>query len=701
LVFNTIKGAAMDPILKHHYNNFLESFELKVVGYSEGEKIRQESAFFEKFINYIIFSLDYPELFTGNIDLLDYVCMGGGFDTGIDGIGIRINDNIVDNVDLILEIADRSKKLTIDYIFIQTKMSQNFDVGEFSKFALGIKNFFSDGYLPENDHIKEIRGLKDLIYDEKNEKIISKLDNAPNIYIYYVTTGVDNSNDKNFIGAKNSLIDDLKRSNMYFENIFVNYIGGKQLVKYCKELENKFEVLLNIRDIFPLTVNLENKEDIKKAYTFTCEANEFLKILTKEDGQLRRSLFYSNVRDYLGRKGSVNSEIEETIQEDPELFLLCNNGITIVCSDFEQIKDRLVKIENPQIVNGCQTSNSIFNLRNNENINKVQLLVRIISTDNLNISNKIVRGTNKQNQVLDEAFETTRPYHQDILEPFFLAFNSSSMVKLYYERRAKQYNQDTSIKKTQIVNFRILIQTFVAIFLESPFESHIHEAKLLEKYGGDTSSRKVFVDTHDPHTYYICALVWYVFEKCFREHLINNKYKTYKYHLYYIFCNINGQIPANLNSSRNVRHYFDNIKNNISQDKLLDNIKKVIELFDIAQRKWQERGKSHHAIKDNKDFTILLKELINSEGSSKKNIMDDENEKNEEKLFFKGRVVNIIKHTNRWFGFIDRGQLEDNIYFDNTGYSDSLDSLYINSIVKYEIGHNYKGDVAINVVIEK
>jgi hypothetical protein len=164
----------MDPILKHHYNNFLESFELKIVGSSEEEKRRQESAFFEKFINYIIFSLDYPELFTGNIDLLDYICMGGGFDTGIDGIGIRINDNIVDNIDLILEIADRSKKLTIDYIFIQTKMSQNFDVGEFSKFALGIKSFFSDGYLPENDHIKEIRGLKDFIYDEKNEKIISK-----------------------------------------------------------------------------------------------------------------------------------------------------------------------------------------------------------------------------------------------------------------------------------------------------------------------------------------------------------------------------------------------------------------------------------------------------------------------------------------------------------------------------------------------
>lgn len=80
-----------------------------------------------------------------------------------------------------------------------------------------------------------------------------------------------------------------------------------------------------------------------------------MKLLTKsEDGSLRRSLFNSNVRDYLGNTGSVNSEIEHTIATEPEMFLMCNNGITIVCSDFIQIRDKIVSIDNPQIVNGCQ-----------------------------------------------------------------------------------------------------------------------------------------------------------------------------------------------------------------------------------------------------------------------------------------------------------------------------------------------------------
>jgi hypothetical protein len=271
---------------------------------------------------------------------------------------------------------------------------------------------------------------------------------------------------------------------------------------------------------------------------------------------------------------------------------------------------------------------------------------------------------------------------------------------LYYVIRAKQYNQETTIKKTQIVNFRILIQTFVAIFLNSPHESHLHEAKLLEMYGGETNSRKIFVENHDPHVYYICALVWYIFEKSFREGLINNKHKTYKYHLYFIFCNLFGQIPANLNSSKNVKHYYNDISSNMKHDKIAINMKKVVGIFEIAQRKWQEKGKSYYGIKDNKDFAALLKEIIYNDEIKKKLGKFDVDEK-EEIAIFSGRIVSIIKKNDIWFGFIDRGQFEDNIYFDNRGYNGSINSLSVNGLVNYEIGRNAKGEMAINISIKK
>jgi hypothetical protein len=449
------------------------------------------------FVNYVIFSRDYPSIFTGDMDLLNFVCVGGKHDTGIDGIGIKVNDRLVRSIDEIQEIIKASKKLRIDFVFVQAKMRPHFDASDLNNFGTGVKVFFSEGYLPENPRIAEFREMRDFIYS--NEAAISKLERNPQLFLYYVGTGAEPT-DLHMAGTLKLVRAELaERTSYVFDDVNASIVSGKQLVKYCRELENKFDTQINILDIFPLIV--DPKADVKKAYAFTCSAAEFLKILTKEDGQLRRALFNENVRDYLGNRGAVNSEIEATITESPEMFLLCNNGVTIVCSDFEQVRDKLVKIENPQIVNGCQTSHSLFNLRENPNILKLQLLVRLISTENMSVSNKIVRGTNKQNQVLEEAFEATLPFHQEVLEPFFLAFQNDT--KLYYERRAKQYNNDAIIKKTQIVNLRILTQSFVAMFLGAPHDAHRHEAKLLEDHADDDGERRIFCDDHDPVVYYL------------------------------------------------------------------------------------------------------------------------------------------------------------------------------------------------------
>jgi len=388
----------MDPIMNSYFIKFKQAFEIETESAQPEEKKRKEADAFEKFVNYAIYSEDSPEVFTANMELFDFICVGA-FTTGIDGIGIRVNDRLVREIEDVKLIVQESKKISVDFVFVQTKIGASFEIGEFNKFGLAVKNFFSEGYLPENSHVKEFRKIKDFIYSDN--KTIAKLDTNPRLYLHYVFTG-NEPTDENYTGTRDLLEKEL--STYYFEEIKIDVIAGKQLIKICKELENQFEIQINIRDIFPLIVDSE--EAVKKAYSFTCDASELLKIITKEDGMLRRSLFNDNVRDYLGHN-PVNTEIERQIIEDPEIFLLCNNGITIVCNDFDQVRDKLVKIENPQIVNGCQTCNAIFNQKDHPNVKKVQLLIRVISTDNLLLSNQIVRGNNKQNQVLDEAFEAT------------------------------------------------------------------------------------------------------------------------------------------------------------------------------------------------------------------------------------------------------------------------------------------------------
>ncbi|MCG8643718.1 MAG: AIPR family protein [Desulfobacterales bacterium] len=674
----------LDPVLNHHFNNFKTSFEIDT---SKPDDKNFESSAFEKFVNYILFSLDYPDIFTANLDLLDFVCVGGESDTGIDGIGVKINERLVGSIEEVQKLAETNRKLNIDFVFIQSKMRPNFNLGEFNKFGLGVKNFFSKGYLPENEKVKEIREIKDFIYSD--QKVISKLDRNPSLLLFYVTTGIEPSNDDNFIGSKKILNSELYNGEFFFDKIDIQGVGGKQVIKYCRELENKFEIQLNIVDIFPLIVDLE--KEINKAYSFTCNAAEFLKILTKEDGTIRRSLFNDNVRDYMG-KGPVNSEIESTIINSPEMFLICNNGVTVVCSDFEQIRDKLVKIENPQIVNGCQTSYSIFNLKEHPNIDKVQILVRLISTEQSEITNKIVKGTNKQNQVLDEAFETILPYHQETLEPFFLTYDDK--IKIYYERRSRQYNNDPLIKKTQIVNLRILTQTFVAIFLEQIFEAHRHEKILLEKYAGDEDIRKIFKNSHSPYTYYICAAIWYVFEKMFRENKIDKRYKAYKAHFYLLFRYSIGKFPPRFESSKKMKKYCEEILINLREELFSKKLPLIVEIFDKVSKRWTQSGKSRFGIKESKDFADLLikearREFIgNGEPTADQKVDSTLN---------KGEILNIIWRHGLWFGFIRRGENKENIYFDSRGFDGNIDQLTPYTIVTYKTSKSIKGEYAYNV----
>ncbi|MFB2838719.1 AIPR family protein [Floridanema evergladense] len=675
----------MELILKAHFNKFKRTFEIDTSDTSPEKEQGKEASAFEKFVNYVLFSLDYPEIFTADAELLDFVCVGGSNDTGIDGIGIKVNDRLVRNIEEVTEITKKSNKINVEFVFIQSKMRPKFDRTELNTFGTGVKVFFSDRYLPENLRISEFREIKDFIYS--NEEVIRKLDKNPSLFLYYVSTGIEPT-DENFSGNQKLLMEELTKIG-FFENIEIQLIGAKKLIKFCRELENKFEVQMNIIDIFPLIV--DNKNDVKKAYAFTCNASEFLKILQKEDGSLRRSLFNDNVRDYLGNNKNVNSEIEKTIMDSPDMFLLCNNGITIVCTNFEQVRDKLVKIENPQIVNGCQTSNSLFNQRNNSNIQNVKLLVRLISTENLGISNKIVRGTNKQNQVLEEAFETTLPFHQEILEPFFLSFEND--VKIYYERRAKQYNDDPLIKKTQIVNLRILTQTFVSIFLNSPHDSHIHEAKLLEQYAGEKEQRQIFREDHSPYPYYVCALIWYMFEKWFREDKIDKKYRTYKAHLYLIFRISVGEFPPKLTKLKSMEDYCNKLVQILKEDEFAKRLPKALNIFDVTKDLWV-KSRSPYGIKNSKDFSELLLNEARKYFIKTPALVNEE----DDKVIYQGTILRIIWKDPYWFGFIKHGnQYEDNVYFDSRGYKGDVKNLSPNTLVQFEREKKDKSYYGINV----
>lgn len=117
----------------------------------------------------------------------------------------------------------------------------------------------------------------------------------------------------------------------------------------------------------------------------------------------REKIFARNIRGYLGTGDakSVNHAIARTLAADPAHFWYFNNGVTIACDDAQKVerggKD-VLQIDNPQIVNGQQTTRT---LAQSERTDKAGVLVRVIALPRgeLRLVDEIVKATNHQNPI--------------------------------------------------------------------------------------------------------------------------------------------------------------------------------------------------------------------------------------------------------------------------------------------------------------
>lgn len=263
---------------------------------------------------------------------------------------------------------------------------------------------------------------------------------------------------------------------------------------------------------------------------------------------MRNTLFKDNVRDFQDGT-NVNNEIYTTLKTKPHTFSLLNNGITIVC-DSATTANRKIRIENPQIVNGCQTANILYKAyQDGLNIDDVYVSVKIISTKDSALVNEIVRGTNRQNIVHDEAFEITKKFHKE-LEDYFEAVSENSRNKIFYERRSRQYDRNTRIKPYQKINFRYLIQSYVAIFMDEPYYSHLHENSLLKKY-----QNRIFKESDTSLPYYVAALLMNQLERLYRTKKLSGETRKFKYHIGFLFRFYVAGSIAELSTKEDYKNY--------------------------------------------------------------------------------------------------------------------------------------------------
>ena len=110
-------------------------------------------------------------------------------------------------------------------------------------------------------------------------------------------------------------------------------------------------------------------------------------------------IFETNARLPLLRS-DINKEIAATLGESEgrKHFWDFNNGLTILCDDFSR-PNKKVGLQAAQIVNGCQTAYTLS--KNTDNLDRVEVMCRIIRRVDSMQSDRIRRATNLQNAMLE------------------------------------------------------------------------------------------------------------------------------------------------------------------------------------------------------------------------------------------------------------------------------------------------------------
>jgi hypothetical protein len=172
------------------------------------------------------------------------------------------------------------------------------------------------------------------------------------------------------------------------------------------------------------------------------------------------SLFDRNVRYFLGAN-KINSAIQNTAQNNPEDFFYYNNGITITCTKFVKKGGREIILEYPQVINGAQTLNSIYEIYkdnpDDSNLAKILLLTTIITSpkdDDHNFTKNLTKYRNTNNSVKFSDYKGNAK-EQEYLQKKFYDFNYFYEIKRgEFDRFVKKRSLYRDEKHNTIENYQ-------------------------------------------------------------------------------------------------------------------------------------------------------------------------------------------------------------------------------------------------------
>lgn len=407
----------------------------EVKDYSLRNKMSTEDAFTTIFSSYII---DAGESFLANCNVVGYQKTNEK---------MKINGYSYDEYfqTLTLIVSDFNNRPKIDKI---GKVDIDKNVRLATKFFRNCKtNYFleveesSEGYLIYEfikDTLRNVENIKvNLLTNKESARYIPRDIKIDNIVVKFDVW-------------------DLER---VCQCIYQNKVQEDLIIKFQKQYNYNLQM-----------IKVEPANDIYDCYIGVIPGN-YLANIYKNEGQ---RLIEKNVRSFLQATGKINKGLKETITKEPDMFMAYNNGISTIAEemilDEEHSNDRIITIKelrNWQIVNGGQTTASIYNALQNklslDNVSVQMKLTVIKDKDKLDeMIGNISKYANSQNKINMSDFSANDDYHIEMerlsRKIYVPSDKGKSNNKWFYERARGQYMVELNRQTTPVMKkqFKIM-----------------------------------------------------------------------------------------------------------------------------------------------------------------------------------------------------------------------------------------------------
>lgn len=301
------------------------------------------------------------------------------------------------------------------------------------------------------------------------------------IFVIYVTMGISASLSEEFKQEIKTIND--QYDNNTFAEFQLQIWGAEELVGRMNAIEKNdrkidADIRINYDANNPSLIKYYHAMSGLRGVVCTTTAQEIARIVNNDS---TGSIFDLNIRRFLGTRGRVNADILRTCQQSDSsyLFWFLNNGITIICDRIDPVTDPdnpVVKIENMQIVNGCQTATALALAAERGILARdVKILLRIYQTTDSDLVSKIVMTTNNQNEISSRDLRANDPIQVDMERAL-------RHYGYFYERKLRQYDNSENIDTNRIIDNESLAQSYLSIVMRKPSDARARKYKIWSNY---------------------------------------------------------------------------------------------------------------------------------------------------------------------------------------------------------------------------